>query len=266
MFLVNYLGSPNYFGYQPAIDGIGAVSKKAVVSVGRRNFGWSQQGFFVTDGVSFEYIDDPQVRNFIQNNSSPAHLGKVNGYHDEQNNQVRWYYANNDPSEAVAGKVNAGVAYNYQQNTWTVLDVGRASSQERLIYPYALSGAEDYGDANDGKVLFENAENDNDLVALVAYARTKGLDLGEPDRVKELSSIRIGTTAETQGLTYRTGWADTEDGTIAWDSYKDTAAGYDFTNLRTAGRWLFLEFYSADINNKWEVTSLELQGRYEGTR
>lgn len=266
MFLVNFVGSPNFFGYQPAINGIGAVSKHAIVPVGRRNFGWSQQGFFVTDGVSFNYIDDPQVRRFIQDNTSITHIGKVNGYHDEQNNQVRWYYPNNDGTEAVAGKCNAGIIYNYKNDTWSLLDVGRSASQERLIYDHAISGGEDYGDANDGLVLLENSGENNNVAALVSYARTKGLDLGSPHMTKELTSIRIGAPETALGLTFRVGWSDTENGTITWGDYKTYATGYDFTNLRTAGRWLFLEFYSSSLNATWEINSLEIVGRMEGTR
>ena len=107
---------------------IGAVSKNAVVPVGRRNYGWSQQGFFVTDGVDFKYIDDPQVRKFIKDNVSTAHIGKVNGYHDEQNNQIRWYYPDNDGTDVIAGKVDRGIIYNYQSDTWSQLDIPTRTS------------------------------------------------------------------------------------------------------------------------------------------
>jgi len=267
MFLVNYLGSPNYFGYQPALDGIGAVSKHAVIPVGRRNYGWSQQGFFVTDGVSFDYIDDPMVRKFIDNNVSRAHIGKVNGYHDEQNNQVRWYYPDNASSDTLQGKVDRGIIYNYKSNTWSLLDIGRSASSERLIYDHAISVQANTGvTATDGTIYFENYGENDGTSALVAYARTKGMDLGSADAVKDLSSIRIGVAGDSQGLMYRTGWADTEGGTITWDAYKSMPAGYDFANIRTAGRWLYLEFYSSELNDYWELVSLGFTGRVEGTR
>ena len=275
MFLVNFLGAPNFFGYQPALDGIGAVSKHAVIPVGRRNFGWSQQGFFVTDGVSFQYIDDPQVRRFIQGDASLAHIGKVNGYHDEQNNQVRWYYASS------TGKVDKGIIYNYNSDTWSILNIGRSASDERRLYDNAISGHENSGvQATDGTVYLENKTEDNAGTALTAFARTKALDLGDSERIKELDSIRIGTAGSSQGLQFRLGWAELENadpdptvhaGTdpdleVIWGNYIPVTDGYAFHNVRTAGRWLFIELYSNALNAKWEVTSLDIIGRIEGSR
>tara|TARA_R110002072_G_scaffold101840_1_gene224321 strand:- start:2714 stop:4330 length:1617 start_codon:yes stop_codon:yes gene_type:complete len=48
MFVVNYVGLPNIFGYQVALEGsVGAVSPNSVISVGRKNYGVSRDGFFV---------------------------------------------------------------------------------------------------------------------------------------------------------------------------------------------------------------------------
>jgi hypothetical protein len=90
------------------------------------------------------------------------------------------------------------------------------------------------------------------------------MDMDNADVVKELDSIRIGY--EGMGLTFRVGHSHTEDGTITWKAYTDVAAGFDFVNLRTAGRWLHLELYTSSLNAEWTVSEVELIGRMEGSR
>ena len=109
MFLGNYLSNDLVYGYQPALNGIGSVSKNAVVSVGRRNFGLSSQGFFVTDGASFEYIDDPAMRHWFQDNINQDQYAKVIGYHDEEDSQVLWYIPT-----VVTTKNDYCMTYNYE--------------------------------------------------------------------------------------------------------------------------------------------------------
>ena len=46
----------------------------------------------------------------------------------------------------------------------------------------------------------------------------------------------------------------------------DEGEGFDFDNIRTAGRWLYLELYSNSLNANWEIMNVELIGRIEGTR
>lgn len=252
LFLVSYLANDLVFGYQAAVNGIGAVSKKAVVAVGRQNYGLSQQGFFVTDGAGFEYIDEPAIRDYFTENANKAQLSKTCAYHDEESTQIRWYF----PTSAAT--VTGGVSYNYKSNTWSILTDTTSAGDERRIINFPLSGTEG------GLVYKENSGNNDSDSAMVSWVRSKPLDIDNADIIKELDSIRIGWTG--QGLTYRIGWSETEDGTITWGSYTAMETGFPFHNLRTAGRWLHIELYSASLNANWEVADVELIGRMEGTR
>ena len=53
-----FTNAPIYFPNEHLIDGIGAVSKHAIVQVGRQHFGFGSNGLFTMDGSSFEYISD----------------------------------------------------------------------------------------------------------------------------------------------------------------------------------------------------------------
>lgn len=252
MALVSYLANDLVFGYQMAIDGIGAVSKKSVVSVGRQNFGLSEQGFFVTDGSSFEYIDEPAIRDYYTANANGAQMSKAWAFHDEAQNQIRWFFPTS------SSLITSGVSYNYKTNAWSILTDDTSAGDERRILDTPISGSE-------GGILYrENVGNNDGSIAMVSWARTKPMDFDNADVIKELDSIRIGF--EGMGLQYRIGWSETEDGTITWGSYTDMSTGFGFQNLRTAGRWLHFELYSASLNASWEISDVEFIGRFEGTR
>ena len=252
MFVVNYLGNDLVFGYQPAINGVGAVSKHAIVPVGRKNYGLSSQGFFVTDGSSFDYIDDPAMRHWFQNNINTTQSRKVVGWHDEEETQIRWYF----PSTTT--KISQAVSYNYVKNVWSFLSGDRSAGDERRVIGTPITGTET------GLVRYESTGNNEDTTAISCFVRSKPMDLGDADRVKELDSIRIGFRG--MGLQYRIGWSEAEDGPIYWLAATDMEQGFNFHNLRTSGRWLYLELLSDTLNAEWEVMSLEVIGRAEGTR
>ena len=252
MFLVSYLANDLVFGYQPALNGVGAVSKESVVPVDRTNYGLSEQGFFVTDGASFEYIDEPAIRDYYNANASISQASKTVGFHDEENTQVRWFF----PTTGITNA--AGLSYNYKTKTWSILDATWSSAQERKVAEGPILASED------GNLYVSGTSANASGGALTAWVRTKPIDMDNADVVKELDSIRIGF--DGTDLTYRVGSSETEDGTITWKPYTSMASGFNFHNLRVAGRWLHFEVYTNTLGSKWLVSEVEIIGRMEGTR
>lgn len=253
MFLVNYLANDLVFGYSPAVDGIGSVSRYSIVPVGRFNYGLSSQGFFQTDGTSFQYIDDPAIRHWYKNNVTQNQLNKTIGFHDEENNQIRWYLPVNSATN------DKCLSYNYVQKVWSFIDIGDRTAG----IPREIMTGPVVGDST-GKIYLENSTSNNNGSAITATIQTKSMDLGDADRVKELDTIRVGYTGS--GLEFRVGWSDTEDGTITWGDYISVDNAFGFNNVRTAGRWLHLGFRSTMSSVDWEMVSIEVIGRSEGTR
>lgn len=251
MFLVNYLGNELVFGYQPALNGIGAVSPQSVVAVGPRNFGLGSQGFFVTDGASFQYIDK-EIRRWYRKNAAAGQISKACAFHDEQNTMVRWYF----PTDSVT--ITEGVAFNYELGVWSYIAADRSCGQERVVLSLPVSGSED------GKLYLENSGQNSGPSAMVSTITSKPMDLGNADLVKELGSLRVGRSG--QDLEYRVGWSETENGTVTWSSWAMLQDGFEFQTLRTAGRWLRLAFRSVALNAEWEMMSIDIIGRAEGTR
>jgi len=92
MILVQYVGPGGGWLGTPtqALVGIGAVSKRSVVSVGPYNFGLSRGGVFATDGSTFSWIDRPAVDAWLQANIDFAQASSIWGYWDTRLQLVVW--------------------------------------------------------------------------------------------------------------------------------------------------------------------------------
>lgn len=140
MFEVAYIGRPFIFGTQFLLEGFGPVGKKAVAAVGRRHFGFGRRGIWVTDGVSFDFIQSPAVFDFVYKDADTRY-DKTKGdlviaWHDQLQNQVVFYY----PKESGSGYNDIGIAFNYDNNTWTIYDYGRSAVDDSGVFPFAITG------------------------------------------------------------------------------------------------------------------------------
>lgn len=252
MFLVSYVGEPFIFGVKPALDGIGAVGKQAVVSNGRMNYGLGRQGFWETDGVNVRYIDDPAIKNFVQDSMNWGQAGKTVGWHDEENNQIVWYIPTN------TAEPDTRLAFDYQNRVWSKGDHGFTSAVKREVFQYPV-----LAQAN-GEVQFGSFGENADDEPLVAWVRSTAVDLGEPDLVKAISALRIGYDGD--GLEYRIGVSETVNGPIHWFPFSNIKPGYEFMPVRAAGRYAYIEVRSTALGVTWELKAIDFHGRLEGTR
>lgn len=246
---LSYIGSPFYFGVKPLLNGIGAVSKACVVSKGRLNYGVSLHGFWETDGVSFNYIDDPAVRKYFRDNFNAAQSSKTFGFHDEARNMIIWGIPTS------TGEPDTLLGFNYLQRTWTFISHSSLATAglERQHY------SEGWVANKDGQVFSWGVTHNADGSAMTAYVRTKALDLGAPDFIKDIEAIRIGYVGT--GLRFRVGWSETTDGTITWGDYTENPDGHEFSPLRMTGRYFHIELQSQDTGDYWEVGAIDFYGK-----
>lgn len=85
MLQVQYTGAGQWFGTPgTALNGIGAVSRHSVVSVGKVNYGLTKSGIFFTDGSNYSYLDRPAIDRWIQENIDWSRAAEVVGYYNDQ--------------------------------------------------------------------------------------------------------------------------------------------------------------------------------------
>jgi len=255
MFLVSYVGLPNIFGYKVALEnGVGAVSPNSVVSVGRKNYGLSRDGFFVTDGASTMLIGRQSGMNeYFRDNANIGALSKVYAFDNSKENEVVWGIPINSSS------ISQEIYYNYKTNQWGMRTSNITAYLSRGIFNESLSAD------SSGKFYYEGTSPA--LANPIVTAETKAHDLNNADRIKEITALRVGKDG-SGSPTVSVGFTETIDATPTYLD-KDTFIVDDTFKsfpVRTAGRYIHLKVESSGTNDDWELTNMVIQGRFEGER
>jgi len=255
MFILNYIGSPYYFGYETAMaNGAGAISSQAVIAVDRVNYGLSSRGFFMTDGNSVEVIGGKEgISNWVFAQLSTGEYAQVVASHNRDNHEVVWSLPIGD-----ASKCTAEVIYNYVTGTWSKRTSTLCSFTELSgTLPLRVSGD------SAGNVYLEDGETSPHNTT----ATTRAHDFDDPFSIKELTSIRVGKTGDGDPL-IEIGWAENVDDEPTFNpSDRFTAENqYKEYNIRTSGRYLFLRISDAGSNEDWAISNITIKGRIRGFR
>jgi len=251
MYLVTYLGSPFYFGIQPALSGVGAVSKNSIVSVGRKNYGLSKDGFFVTDGVTYKYIDEPDIRSWFLRRINEANYSKVAGWHDRENHQAIWYYSTGANNEN-----NEGVGFDYINAAWAIYDYGRSSALEKRVFRHALTG----GTA--GRIFRHATSQDSVGAALVSYIETNPLPLGNARHYKDVFRLYVAADEVSVDFEVQLAGLPNLNSSPSYGTRNIVSAGNAFLPLdvKEAGRFFSVRFESSAAASDFLLSGFTLEG------
>lgn len=254
MYLVRYIGSPLYFGYQQIIpSGAGAVSKNSVIAVDRMLYVMSESGFYRTDGVQIEPIDTDEIKAYVFDNINISQIEKSAGFHDQKNDSVRWYYLSSGTSEP-----DRAVVYNYRTQKWSILDHGRTAALPKHIFENPVTGDES------GSVFFENFGNDADGSALSTSLISKPMDLDQESLIKTFDRLRVGW--EGAGLQYRLGTADNPNDSFSYTNWASVSTDRKQMDIRKTGRFMRIEFRSTSLGDNWDLKKITVEGTIRGSR
>ena len=259
MFAVNYVGLPNIFGYQVALEGsVGAVSPNSVISVGRQNYGASRDGFFVTDGSSVNMIGrESGMNQFFRDNVAQSELAQIYGFDNSKENEVVWAVPLNSSS------ITKEIYYNYKTGQWGMRDQIISAYLDRGVFHDAISGD------SIGNLYYEG--NTPSLANPSVSAVTKAHDMNDADRFKEISSIRVGKEG-VGSPTLSIGWSETIDATPNYTRSDGQSNSFIIDDtfksfpVRSAGRYITIKIESGATTDDWTITNLVVQGRMEGER
>lgn len=244
MVLQRYVGEPFYFGFEPAIRGIGAVSDSGIVSVANKNYGMASKGFFVTDGISFDYIDNPQINDYVVARFDFGQGRLVVGLHDEQFETVKWWFP------GIEGAI-FGVGYNYKHGTWTILDQPITAASEKKVFETAIMGT-----ANSIGFL---EGNNLGTAAMVSELETFPLDATNRENYKLWDMYRADF--EGYGLEVRFGFSDFLKQTPEWTDW----APLDYENyIERESVFLRIGLRSTEIGTNWSLTGFSVHGEITG--
>lgn len=146
MLTFGYVGYPNWFGTPTqALSGIGAVSKDSVVSLGRDNWGLCRGGIFLTNGVSFTYVDRPAVSRWLQETVDWERSNSIAGHYDEQMDLIVWSVPTKtgDIAEIAVHPKNRSAIVESGQRKFTFLGSEVGVGIERGVFNYPIVARDD---------------------------------------------------------------------------------------------------------------------------
>ncbi len=263
MGVVQYRGAPFYFTFQPRLTGIGAIGINSVVSVSGWNMGVSRSSVWRTNGTDFVFIDQPDMRAFLQSEVNWNRPDDVVGFHDEEESQVKWSYYNN------SGELKS-VGYNYQTGAWTRYSYGFRAGIERSVFNYPVLGTgissneNDTGNEGDpppeidfaiprGVYLSGTEDSSNEP----AWVQTKPLQLGNEETYARVSKIQVGIKGDS---TVSLGAQDTvEEGDLP-EFYTTFAAERISTPVEREAQYFVLKFEGTDFR----ISAIKISGHLGG--
>ena len=253
-----YMVFPNpgsVFGYRPVLQGIGAVSKMAVVNANNLLYGVSDGGIWVSDGRSYQYIDRP-IRQFLDEQWNTDQKTKTWAAYDSDEQQVLFGIPTS------GGEPTLTLSYRPENQTWSIYDYGRTAvvpNDNTFENPIFAEGNSVY------------QHNDADSTeAFTAYVQSRPLQLGPEDDAQvaaaqkyiEAMALRINRLAGT--VQARIGTQQHTDDAVTWQTLQTLDDGFEPLYFRTSGRHAVVYVQSTAASTDWVLTGFDISGRIGG--
>lgn len=238
MLLGNFLGGDYVFGFKPALKGIGAVSREAVVSTGRENYGISTEGLWRTDGVSFEYIDGYDISKWIRKHVNFSAAEQIRSC--VLKDQIRFALPI-DGSETC----NIVFGYNYNSKAVSYYDVVPTAMAPKEVFEYPIFGL-------GGNLCFGDKVFDTNS----GFVQTKPLDFGERQLMKRIQQLIL---TKEGNFDFDIGLQVHLDDPIEWLGAQSAATVNDI--LDREGAYISLKFSGA---SEWSISGATILGEATG--
>lgn len=137
-YAVNYAGYPDVFDTQKLPKGVGVFGKNCVAEINGLHYGFGPRGVWRFDGATYEYIDTPPLKKYLNKVVNQAQGSKCVVYNDRTINHLMLFY----PKVGGTGVIDEGQAFNYIENKWTPVTFRRTAAIDSGVFPYGISGDE----------------------------------------------------------------------------------------------------------------------------
>ena len=259
MGMVSYVGEPFVFGQRMLLDGIGAVSKNAVVSDPSGNFGVGRGGVWWTDGNSMRYIDEGWLRDYLQDNVNWTQKSKIYAARNDYRGTIEFSFP-----MGVASENNEGWAFDPRTGGWSKVPSFQAMDERRLLEKPII------GDQGSMYMIDDNAGAAGALTLetkplLMQVQDATGLrDVHTDSRVDELDLL----IKNASNVEVAVGVGDALGDAFTWTNWM-TVTGqsttYRLEHLPSGVYWK-VRFRSVGTNWDLDLQGFSLFGQVEGTK
>ena len=261
--LLSYPLAGFIFGAKVVLEGIGLVGKHAVVTRGKKNYGMSNSGLWITDGTSFQYIDAPKVQTWIQDNVNWAQKSKINAVLLEHKKCIEWAV----PTGA-ATEPNRIIAFNFETNSFAFRDYGRTIQMPAGVF------ADPYAGTAGGEVFQHNTTVNANGAAITAFIQSKPFvsrneDGDIVDTQVDYVRLLLDEYTDVDGsiLAYIGTQADLDEA-IVWTALEAAAGKDGKKNFVGAAidnsAYISFKLESTGVNDTWALSGVEVYGETAG--
>lgn len=254
--LVYWIGRPDYWGRRMALDGIGAVGKKAVCADGPLNYGVSRNGCWRTDGNTFQYIDQGVLHDYLEDNVNWDQKTKILAVRNDVTHCIEFHFPMGSATEN-----DEAWAYDPATGGWGEVTPYQ-SMQERKLYEDCLAAIGDtvYLLSADATVT---AALDLSTKPLLMQT-PQGAALHEGSYIDEVEIL----TKLASNVEFRYGVSEDSDGTYSWTAWITLVVDLTTYSFRPSASGTFhkLEFRSTAANWAIDLQGFVFYGTTEGTK
>ena len=269
---VQFVGTPFTFGLRQLGANCGLIAQHAAIEVNGRSYWMSDNSFYMYDGVVKKM--PCSVQDYVFDDLSYTNRNDIACGLNTAFNEIIWYY----PS-ANATTIDRGVAYNYLENTWYTINIGRTTWLGAYVYENPIATEYDASiTANVSSILgltagasyiyeHESGNNQADGTALSAFLTTGSVEIADGDELMSVSRL----VPDFDNL------ANTMTATLTLEQYPQSAANVSTTgsitsttekiDVRGRGRAVKIKYETNTVNDTaWRLGSTKLQLRPDGRR
>ena len=269
---IQFVGTPFTFGLRQLGANCGLISQHAAIEVNGRAYWMSDDAFYLYDGVVKKM--PCSVQDFVFDDLSYTNKNDIAVGLNTAFNEIIWYYPSAD-----ATQIDRGVAYNYLENTWYTVSLGRTTWLG--AYVYELPIATEYSastTANVSTILGltagasfiyeqETGNNQADGTAIPAFLQTGSVEIADGDALMSVSKLVPDFDNLTNNMT----------ATLTLEQYPQSSSNVTTTgtissttekiDVRGRGRAVKIKYETNTVNDTpWRLGSTKLQLRPDGRR
>lgn len=243
MGLIQFVGQPNVFAHTPAINGVGAVGRRSVVQFGAQNGGLNRQGIFITDGGSFEYVDEPAVHDYLKATVDFEKGEDIRGYHNEDLSSLIFFFT------TITG-ARRGIGFDYKKRTFRKYTMAIEAALERQVFDYPIA-------ALGNQLVLLNKGHSAAGAPLVKWIRTKPISAQDGSFFKIWALLK--SIGQWNGATVKFGVMvdDNPNGTVEWFSTQNLTFE---TWIDRDAVFVVMEFRADVLDSYFAFSQLQLHG------
>jgi len=266
VWAMQYIGTPNIYGFNEIGTGCGMIARKAGVSYNGVVYWMGPSQFYIiaapteTTAGGVETLPCP-VWDVIFQNLDQSNLQKIRVAVNSRFNEVAWFY----PTLSSGGEIGGYVKYNTQLNAWDYGNIARTAWIDQSVLGPPIGA-----DPNSLYLYQHETSPDADGQPMNSFFRSGFAALGEGDSISFVDQVwpdmkfsaYAGMPNATLNLTFY--GANYPNGPVTVNGPFSFTQSNTYLTPRVRNRLISLQIGSNDVGSFWRIGSMRYRFSSDG--